>query len=189
MPTTYRRLNPRGLRCVEQFQQIMFPCVKSVHRPFNASERVRFIFFCVYFMAMGMWVGHVLSMIVVGALWGCTNPYIRKASVEAASTASSRGFEESTNSSFLWPSLKAFLNVKVWLPFALNQSGSLVFYMLLAHSDLSMAVPVCNAMALVFSFGTSSLLGEPIEKPFQTALGASLVLAGVTICVSSQEEP
>jgi hypothetical protein len=50
-----------------------------------------------------------------------------------------------------------------------------------------MAVPVCNAMALVFSFGTSFLLGEPIEKPFLAALGASLVLAGVTICVSSQE--
>ena len=50
-----------------------------------------------------------------------------------------------------------------------------------------MAVPICNAIALLFSFLTSSLLGEPIEKPFQTILGASLILIGVTICVSSQE--
>jgi Putative transmembrane family 234 len=129
----------------------------------------------------------ILSMAVVGALWGCTNPFIRKGSMEA-STTSSAGSEGGTNSSFLIASLKSFLNVKVWLPYALNQSGSLVFYVLLANSNLSMAVPVCNAMALVFSFGTSFLLGEPIEKPLQTALGASLVLAGVTICVASQEE-
>jgi hypothetical protein len=57
------------------------------------------------------------------------------------------------------------------------------------HSGLSMAVPVWNAMAMiVFSFGTSSLLGEPMEKPLQTACGAPLALAGVTICVLSQEE-
>lgn len=129
----------------------------------------------------------ILSMILVGALWGCTNPLIRKGSVEASTSASSAISAESTSTSFLSSSLRSFLNVKVWLPYVLNQSGSLVFYILLANSDLSMAVPVCNAMALVFSFTTSFLLGESIDKPFHTALGASLVLAGVTICVSSQE--
>jgi hypothetical protein len=71
------------------------------------------------------------------------------------------------------------------LPYILNQSGSIVFYILLANSDLSLAVPICNALALVFSFITSYMLGEPIHKPIQTFLGASLVLVGVTICVSS----
>lgn len=136
---------------------------------------------------MSFFTHDILSMILVGALWGCTNPLIRKGSVEA-STSSSTISGESTSTSFLSSSLRSFLNVTVWLPYVLNQSGSLVFYILLANSNLSMAVPVCNAMALVFSFGTSFLLGEPIDKPFHTALGASLVLVGVTICVSSSQE-
>ena len=139
-----------------------------------------------------------LSMILVGALWGCTNPLLRKGSVEAESSSSSPSSPSSKNkskpggkegdASFLKSALKSFIDIKVWLPYVINQSGSLVFYVLLATSDISMAVPICNAMALLFSFATSSLLGEPIANPLKTALGASLILLGVTICVSSQEQ-
>mmetsp|Transcript_42229 Transcript_42229/g.47791 ORF Transcript_42229/g.47791 Transcript_42229/m.47791 type:complete len:94 (+) Transcript_42229:1936-2217(+) len=90
--------------------------------------------------------------------------------------------------SFLTQAYRPFLSIKVWLPYVLNQLGSVVFYTLLANSNISTAVPICNAFALLFSFVTSSLLGESIEKPFQTVLGASLILTGVAICVSSQEE-
>jgi uncharacterized membrane protein len=132
------------------------------------------------------WVGKdslmdLMSMVLVGALWGCTNPLLRKGSVEAGSTSRSK------SQSFLRSTLSSFVNVKVWLPYLLNQSGSIVFYILLANSDLSLAVPICNALALLFSFITSVFLGEPIQKPVQTILGASLVLLGVTICVSTQE--
>jgi len=134
-----------------------------------------------------------LSMILVGVLWGCTNPLLRKGSAENASSSSSSSssskFTADTNNiSFLTKALSPFLNIKVWLPYILNQSGSVVFYTLLANSNICMAVPICNAFALLFSFVTSSLLGEPIEKPFQTVLGTSLILTGVAICVSSQEE-
>lgn len=124
----------------------------------------------------------ILSMLVVGALWGCTNPLLRKGSVEVESSSSSK------KKNVLASSLKFFLNIKVWLPYVLNQSGSVVFYVLLANSDISMAVPICNATALLFSFVTSSLLGEPIQKPFRTAAGGFLILVGVAICVSSQEQ-
>ena len=73
-----------------------------------------------------------LSMILVGALWGCTNPLLRKGSVEV---------DENQRLS----SLKALLNVKIWLPYLMNQSGSIVFYILLANTELSLAVPICNA--------------------------------------------
>jgi hypothetical protein len=126
----------------------------------------------------------LMSMVLVGALWGCTNPLLRKGAVEAADTTNT---SKTSADSFLRSSLRSFLNIKVWLPYALNQSGSIVFYILLANSDLSLAVPTCNALALLFSFVTSVLLGEPIEKPMQTFVGASLVLLGVTICVSTQE--
>ena len=127
-----------------------------------------------------------LSMMVVGALWGCTNPLLRKGSVEAAKDTKS---DTKQDTSMLQKFVKSFLDVKVWLPYVLNQSGSLAFYFLLAKSDISTAVPICNAMALLFSFVTSSVLGEPIPNLPKTALGASLILVGVTICVSSQEEP
>ena len=120
-------------------------------------------------------------MIIVGALWGCTNPLLRKGSVETAR-------HTRRNESFLKSSLRCLLNVKVWLPYVLNQSGSLVFYFLLAKSDLSLAVPICNALALVFSFVTSLALGEKMQKPIRSFLGATLVVVGVTICVSTQEE-
>lgn len=123
------------------------------------------------------------SMALVGALWGCTNPLLRKGSMEAEKQQSTVA-----SSSFLKRSLVAFINFRVWLPYLLNQSGSIVFYILLANSDLSLAVPICNALALVFSFATSALLGESIDRPFRTFLGATLVLLGVTICVSSQDE-
>ncbi len=126
-----------------------------------------------------------LSMMVVGALWGCTNPLLRKGSVEASKDSKS---DTKQDSSMLQNFVKSFLDVKVWLPYVLNQSGSLAFYFLLAKSDISTAVPICNAMALLFSFVTSSLLGEPISNLPKTALGASLILVGVTICVSSHEE-
>lgn len=121
------------------------------------------------------------SMILVGALWGCTNPLLRKGSVE---TSKYRRRKES----LLASSLRSSLNVQVWLPYLLNQSGSLVFYFLLAKSDLSLAVPICNALALVFSFVTSLILGERLEKPIRSFLGAALVVVGVAICVSTQEQ-
>ena len=136
-------------------------------------------------------------MVLVGVLWGCTNPLLRKGSEEVTASSSSSSSSSSSTSpkssksegkyTFIIEALRSFLNIKVWLPYVINQSGSVVFYILLANSNISMAVPICNAIALLFSFLTSSLLGEPIEKPFQTILGASLILIGVTICVSSQE--
>ena len=135
------------------------------------------------------------SMVLVGALWGCTNPILRKGAVES-SDASKESNKKSNNNNndkntsnddnnFLRSTLKLFCNIKVILPYLFNQFGSIVFYILLANSNLSVAVPVCNALSLVFSLTTGLFIGEPIEKPFLTFVGAGLVLIGTTICVSS----
>ena len=138
-----------------------------------------------------------VSMILVGLLWGCTNPFLRKGSVEVNKSAAAAAAETNTNTDddehkktknpmTVW---QVFRNMQLYVPFLLNQAGSVVFYFLLANSNISMAVPICNAFALVFSFLTSAFVtGEPNEKPIQIIVGASLILVGVTICVSSQEE-
>jgi hypothetical protein len=132
--------------------------------------------------------GEFLSMVLVGALWGCTNPLLRKGSVEATAAAAAAASEEKEESSSLGSFFRTFVNFNVWIPYVLNQSGSLVFYFLLRDASLSMAVPTCNALALIFSFVTSLYLGERIHKPVQTFMGATLIMVGVAICVASQKD-
>lgn len=65
-----------------------------------------------------------------------------------------------------------------------------LLYYTLANTDLSLAVPACNALSLVFSIFTSWNIGEPIDQPLQTLFGASLIVGGVVICLraSSNQE-
>ncbi len=52
--------------------------------------------------------------------------------------------------------------------------------------DISSAVPVCNALSLVFTAATAAVLGERVDRPLQTLLGMLLVLAGLAVCVTSK---
>ena len=127
----------------------------------------------------------MVSLVLVGAFWGCTNPMLRKGALEEH--PSTTDDKESSLLSFLIVTLSKFRRIRVWLPYALNQCGSLLYYWLLANSDLSMAVPVCNALSLVFSCITSYALGERADQPIRALVGSALVMIGVAICMSSQE--
>jgi drug/metabolite transporter (DMT)-like permease len=141
--------------------------------------------------------GEIVCLVLVGALWGCTNPLLRKGSTNAQVTSKVASEGESidghtasdTPSLIRWitSSLRSFLNAGVWLPYLLNQAGSVMFYFTLARSDLSLAVPICNGLSLVFSIGTTYLIGERIDQPIKTFAGAALVVAGVAICLSARE--
>ena len=128
----------------------------------------------------------VISMIIVGAFWGCTNPLLRKGAVEVDNNHTYGGGGTSTTR--ITSVLRQFLNIRVWLPYLLNQCGSIVYYVLLSKSDLTFAVPTCNALALVFTCFTSFALGEPINQPFRTILGSALVVGGVAICVMANKD-
>ncbi|KAF4802674.1 Transmembrane protein [Turdus rufiventris] len=69
------------------------------------------------------------------------------------------------------------LNRKYLVPFLLNQAGSLLFYLTLASTELSLAVPLCNSLALVVTLVTGKILGEDIggksESHFQHFLKKS----------------
>ena len=148
----------------------------------------------------------VASMLVVGAFWGCTNPWIRRGALETARSKSmpatepkhsSRDDNETTHSSAhplppwfssLASVVRKFQDYRVWLPYALNQAGSGVYYFLLSSSDLTMAVPICNGLALVFSCITSRMLGERVDKPGRAILGAALVMLGTGLCLVAQED-
>lgn len=93
-----------------------------------------------------------------------------------------------TRSKAILKSISQFTRIKVWLPYSINQLGSLLYYKSLASSNLTLSVPICNATAMVFSSITSILLGERVNQPGKAMLGVSFVLLGVGICMYSSED-
>lgn len=139
----------------------------------------------------------VASLVLVGAFWGCTNPLLRRGSVEVAAVESARKSHSRTEISAATKSLSAqgllsslsrFRNVKVWLPYALNQLGSVLFYISLSQSEMSLVVPISNGLALLFSIVTSYALGERLHQPMRTLIGVALVMGGVTMCLLSRTQ-
>lgn len=131
-------------------------------------------------------VTEAISLILVGALWGCTNPFMRQGSIESKSSSNNTEEQEATKS--VLKSLFRLARIKVWLPYLINQLGSLLYYKQLASSNLTLSVPICNATAMVFSCITSFFLGERVNQPRTAVLGVTLILLGVQICMYSSGE-
>ncbi|CAM9643300.1 unnamed protein product [Ectocarpus fasciculatus] len=116
---------------------------------------------------------------VVGMLWGCTNPFIKRAQ-QSIRLAEAKDHAESRSSlSFV---KKIALNPILMAPFAINQCGSFVFYCLLANGNVSITSPACNALAVVFTALTGWYLGEKYTSPLKMAAGVVLVYVGVVLC-------
>ena len=129
-----------------------------------------------------------ISLLLVGALWGCTNPFMRQGSIEPKNTSTNTAQEEGEETKSVLKSIFRLAKIKVWLPYIINQLGSLLYYKQLASSNLTLSVPICNASAMVFSCITSLLLGERVNQPGRAGLGVILVLLGVQICMYSSGE-
>ncbi|NXO23857.1 TM234 protein, partial [Cisticola juncidis] len=69
------------------------------------------------------------------------------------------------------------------VPFLLNQAGSLLFYLTLPSTDLALAVPLCNSLALIVTLVTGKILGEDIGGKRAVA-GMVLTLLGVSLCMA-----
>ncbi|NXA03689.1 TM234 protein, partial [Sapayoa aenigma] len=69
------------------------------------------------------------------------------------------------------------------VPFLLNQGGSLLFYLTLASTDLSLAVPLCNSLALIVTLVTGRILGEDVGGKWAVA-GMLLTILGISLCVA-----
>jgi drug/metabolite transporter (DMT)-like permease len=119
----------------------------------------------------------ILSYLLVGALWGITNPFIKR----AKENSGKRDYSDSEKSP-LETVIELLTNPAQLIPFAINQSGSLFFYYLLANDPLTVAGPLCNALTFAFTAITAFLLGEQVRSPILLALGTLLVLLGVYLC-------
>lgn len=127
----------------------------------------------------------IFSYLLVGGLWGITNPFLKHGTQTSAneSTVGSKkpkNILETIQESFL-----IFLKPSIFLPIFINQLGSLAFYFLLATDDISIAVPLCNSLTFVFTGITGWFLGERIHQPMIFILGVILVISGIYLCVLS----
>ena len=141
-------------------------------------------------------------MMLVAALWGCTNPFLARGAAESTRHDStkkeqhtnhppSNNIATSTMRKFIPESMHSLLKytkMSVLVPYIINQSGSIVYYYTLATCNLSIAVPCCNALSLAFASITSYLLGERVDRPVRAILGSFLVTIGVAICIMQSSE-
>lgn len=118
----------------------------------------------------------VLPFIIVGLLWGATNPFIKRGSVLVERKKlgkKSAGFLSEWGALLTTPS---FL-----LPQLLNQAGGILFAILLAGSDISVAVPVANGTSLAANALVDLVLGEKYKLGLLLP-GTCLVGAGIYLC-------
>ncbi|XP_075460798.1 transmembrane protein 234 isoform X1 [Ascaphus truei] len=123
--------------------------------------------------------GDLCSLLLVSVLWGATNPFLRRGAEGLEGVKEERRLQQ-----LLSEARFLISNYRYVIPFLLNQSGSVVFYMTLASAELSLAVPLCNSLALVFTLVTGRILGEDIGGR-EAVFGLFLTSLGITLCVAS----
>ncbi|KYQ88230.1 hypothetical protein DLAC_11833 [Tieghemostelium lacteum] len=123
---------------------------------------------------------NILSLVLVGLIWGGTNPLIKRGS---------EGVSRVQKSNFLLQILFEFYylwsRLSYAIPMIINLSGSIVFFYTLSQTDISLVVPISNSLTFLFTSVTGLLLGEQTLH-FRSYIGMLFVLIGVTICVSSK---
>lgn len=121
----------------------------------------------------------LVLILISSLLWGATNPFIRKASA---------GIEQVQADNFITKTFLElkflFTNLNYLIPFLLNQTGSIFFYIALANANLSLVVPITNSLTLLFTTLAGLALGEKVYS-LRTFVGLLFVTAGICICVSS----
>ncbi|XP_037811465.1 transmembrane protein 234 homolog [Lucilia sericata] len=116
---------------------------------------------------------NILSLLAVGLLWGCTNPFIKLGSqgIEKINTGSS--------AKNLWLEMKTIVwRLKYWIPFLLNQSGSVLYVWTLQTCNITVAVPVANSLTFAFTAITGYMLGEKIP-------GKNIIVGTLLVCIGS----
>lgn len=117
--------------------------------------------------------------ILVGLLWGATNPLLKKGSKGIESIK-----HESRVLQFVMEMKFLVSNWKYMLPFSVNQLGAVVYYMTIGRADITLAVPITNSLTFLFTTLFGWLLGEHIS--LRTVAGVALVLSGVAMCILSK---
>ncbi|XP_017758667.1 PREDICTED: transmembrane protein 234 homolog [Eufriesea mexicana] len=125
---------------------------------------------------MSVSLDSITSLILVAVLWGVSNPFIKKGAKGLENVESSSKFGQ-----FFKESAFLITNLKYIIPFIINQSGSVLYFLTLSKADISLAVPVTNSITFMITAITGWILGEEkIHK--NTYIGMILILIGTVLC-------
>ncbi|KAL4717650.1 hypothetical protein ACJJTC_000799 [Scirpophaga incertulas] len=116
-------------------------------------------------------------LVLTGALWGCTNPFIRQGTKGLCKVKSDTRFGQA------WAEIFFLLgNWKYVLPWLVNQMGSLAYLAAVQRVPLSLAVPTANSLSFAFTAVVGAAVGE--EEPLDgvSILGIILIVAGTCLC-------
>ncbi|GMH32932.1 hypothetical protein BSKO_00766 [Bryopsis sp. KO-2023] len=125
---------------------------------------------------MVVFANSVLWALLVGALWGCTNPLVRSGSQIAERKKLNSNRRGRLNDIVVLATTPAF-----FVPQAVNLCGSVLFASLLASLDLTVLVPVANASSLTFNALVDVALGNSYRVKYLIP-GLCLVVLGITLC-------
>ena len=126
------------------------------------------------------------TCILVGLVWGATNPFVKRGALAVEEKKKARARSQLPPSSgWLEGEVLPYLTTPSFLlPHLLNQSGSVLFVLLLGGADISVAVPLVNAASLAANAAADALLGE--RYALRCVLpGLALVALGLALCATS----
>ncbi|KAK9498593.1 hypothetical protein O3M35_003190 [Rhynocoris fuscipes] len=114
-----------------------------------------------------------LNLLFVGMIWGVTNPFVRRGSSGMSKVKKNNSFTQ-----LIADTIFLVFNWKFMIPFLISQIGSVVYFLTLQKSDLTIAVPFTNSLAFLFTAITGWMLGEE-KLDSSTLLGLILIMAGI----------
>ncbi|XP_030750284.1 transmembrane protein 234 homolog [Sitophilus oryzae] len=117
-----------------------------------------------------------LALIAVSALWGITNPLIKKNSSDITKIQSDSHIKQ-----FLLEIKYLLTNIKYIMPMTCNQIGSVIYFITLQHVDLTLSVPIANSLTFFFTALTGFFLKETLPSK-KTIIGMVFILIGTLFC-------
>lgn len=133
----------------------------------------------------------VLGFLLVGAAWGLTTPFMRRAALNY--TPKSRPTVTDPRNSWVkrkmlgvfWAVVDLLSRPAYAIPLLCNVTGSVWFFLLIGQAELSLTVPITNSLAFLFTvLGEWWAEGKVINK--DTWIGMAFVLTGIALCVQSK---
>lgn len=120
------------------------------------------------------------SCVLVGLVWGATNPFVKRGSLKVEAKKARSGRQTG------WlAELAALVTTPAFLvPQALNQCGSVLFVLLLGGANISVVVPLVNAASLASNAVVDVLLGERFRLGLLVP-GLALVALGLALCATA----
>lgn len=112
---------------------------------------------------------------LVACLWGVTNALMKQGTSGVERIRSDSKIKQ------IFCEIKyLILNWKYFIPFLINQAGSILYFWILSTATLSIVVPFTNSLTLVVATLFGKALGE-VTGGFYLYLGITLILVGVAI--------